>query len=123
MLNKILTILNKDKIKTELYLLLFLCFGFFLGWCFKSYVIQLITLILYVLPIVLFSYNAMLLAPILLVGMFTLPSFMFFDTVPILLIVEIVIFLLSCLTLFIKNIINKKQKFNFGSIGKSLILS
>lgn len=102
--------------------LIFLMIGFLFGWILKLPIIQLITTIIYAVFVLIFSNNAFLLAPMLLGGLFTIPGFFFFNTIPIAFIGEVVVFLVAILIFVIKNIKAKKVNFNFGVVGKSFLL-
>ena len=94
---------------------------FLFGWYFESGVTLVVASVLSVLVPLLLSKDGEILGSILLIGLFTIPTFPFFDNVPWYIYTEIGIFVVALIAFLIKKIILKDVNMSIGSLGIGLI--
>lgn len=123
-MNSTLTCLENRtyKIFHSIYLYLFLSIFIIVGWSLNNEIVTTVGIISFTLGIVLLQFDMRLiglLGMLVLMSVSKLPSF---DSVSVLLITNISIVLGALVLLVIKNIVFKRIKWSFGSIGFSLII-
>lgn len=92
-----------------------------MGWYFDSGTTLVVSAAIGVLIPLFTSRDGEILGAILLIGLFTIPTFPLFDTIPWYMYAEIGIFVFGLIAFLIKKIFLKEINFNVGSLGIGLI--